>query len=117
MNGETKPRIHLVKKVSKTSAISIQVEDEVEVMDDSEDELVVNRSENYKRDYSRGNETLFKMNSEDLEDDTEEELSLLYEDEDGAEDVKPTQNELKGEYYLESKTVVTFLKNSILCHA
>ena len=38
------------------------------------------------------------MNSEDLEDDTEEELSLLYEDEDGAEDVKPTQNELKGEY-------------------
>ena len=94
LNGETKPRIHLVKKVAKTSAISMAVEDEVEVMDDSEDELIVNRSTE-NRDYSRGEAThLYKMNSEDLEDDTEEELSLLYEDD--PEDIKPTANELKG---------------------
>merc|ERR1711953_987492 len=93
MNGKTKPRIHLVKKVAKTSAISMFVEDEVEVMDDSEDELIVNRSTE-NRDYSRGEAThLYKMNSEDLEDDTEEELSLLYEDD--PEDIKPTANELK----------------------
>merc|ERR1711953_323872 len=95
MNGETKPRIHLVKKVAKTSAISMAVEDEVEVMDDSEDELIVNRSTE-NRDYSRSESKahLYKLNSEDLEDDTEEELSLLYEDDD-TEDVKPTANELK----------------------
>ena len=52
MNGKTKPKIHLVKKVAKTSAISMAVEDEVEVMDDSEDELIVNRSTE-NRDYSR----------------------------------------------------------------
>merc|ERR1712223_1650066 len=82
MNGETKPRIHLVKKVAKTSAISMAVEDEVEVMDDSEDELIVNRSTE-NRDYSRSESKahLYKLNSEDLEDDTE--------------DVKPTANELK----------------------
>ena len=95
MNGETKPRIHLVKKVAKTSAISMAVEDEVEVMDDSEDELIVNRSTE-NRDYSHSSKAhLYKLNSEDLEDDTEEELSLLYEDDD-TEDVKPTANELKG---------------------
>merc|ERR1712223_1375536 len=95
MNGETKPRIHLVKKVAKTSAISMAVEDEVEVMDDSEDELIVNRSTE-NRDYSRSESKahLYKLNSEDLEDDTDEELSLLYEDDD-TEDVKPTANELK----------------------
>ena len=95
MNGETNPRIHLVKKVAKTSAISMAVEDEVEVMGDSDDELIVNRSTE-NRDYSRveANSHLYKMNSEDLEDDTEEELSLLYEDD--PEEVKPTANELKG---------------------
>merc|ERR1712045_309401 len=94
MNGETKPRIRLVKKVAKTSAISMAVEDEVEVMDDSEDELIVNRSTE-NRDYSRSESKahLYKLNTEDLEDDTEEELSLLYEDD--PEDVKPTANELK----------------------
>ena len=60
MNGETKPRIHLVKKVAKTSAISMAVEDEVEVMDDSEDELIVNRSTE-NRDYSRGLEAKKKF--------------------------------------------------------
>merc|ERR1711981_1272773 len=99
-NGEVKPRtIHLVPKKGTKPAMPMQVEDEVEIMDDSEDELIVNRSNN-KRDYSRGssgsfdqdNHNLFKMNSKDLDDDTEEELSHLYEDDDSLErpgDVKP----------------------------
>ena len=100
-NGEVKPRtIHLVPKKGTKPAMPMQVEDEVEIMDDSEDELIVNRSSN-KRDYSRGssgsfdqdNHNLYKMNSEDLDDDTEEELSHLYEDDDdileSPGDVKP----------------------------
>ena len=116
MNGETKPRIHLVKKVAKTSAISMAVEDEVEVMDDSEDELIVNRSTE-NRDYSHSSKAhLYKLNSEDLEDDTEEELSLLYEDDD-TEDVKPTANELKGKeeivYFIIIFCEITWLCSSI----
>lgn len=72
-NGESKPRLHLVKKV-KNSVMPMQVEDEVEIMDDSEDELVVNRSAVVKRDYSRGNEIMT------MDDDTEEELSICYDD-------------------------------------
>merc|ERR1712066_1130223 len=99
-NREVKPRtIHLVPKKGTQPAMPMQVEDEVEIMDDSEDELIVNRSSN-KRDYSRGssgsfdqdNHTLFKTNSENFDDDTEEELSHLYEDDDSLEspgDVKP----------------------------
>ena len=83
--------------------MSMAVEDEVEVMDDSEDELIVNRS-NYSN-YSRGESKthLFKMNSEDLEDDTEEELSLLYEDDENdikEEEIKPNIGELNGKKQL-----------------
>ena len=91
-NGESKkPLIHLVKKSAKSQIMSMQVEDEVEIMDDSEDELVVNRSSSFhKKHYGRDREDLIEhklkkrrilqMNHEDLDDDTEEELSLLYED-------------------------------------
>ena len=96
-NGESKPvMIHLVSKKTN-SGPSMQVEDELEIMDDSEDELTVVRS-NVMRDYSRGssgsfdqdnsnnihhlNNHTYKMDSEDLDDDTEEEISRLYEDDD-----------------------------------
>ena len=95
-SNSKKPRIHLVKKGKNHGVLPMQVEDEVEIMDDSEDEFVVNRSSaaGFKRDYIRRAEAsgsidirekkqnnLFKMNQEDLDDDNEEELSLLYEDE------------------------------------
>ena len=52
-NGESKPvMIHLVSKKTN-SGPSMTVEDELEIMDDSEDELTVVRS-NIMRDYSRG---------------------------------------------------------------
>ena len=89
-NGESKPvMIHLVSKKTN-SGPSMTVEDELEIMDDSEDELTVVRS-NIMRDYSRGssgsfdqdcNNHTYKMDSEDLDDDTEEEISRLYEDDD-----------------------------------
>ena len=88
-NGESKPvMIHLVSKKTN-SGPTMEVEDELEIMDDSEEELTVVRS-NSMRDYSRGssgsfdqdscNNHTYKMDSEDLDDDTEEEISRLYED-------------------------------------
>ena len=87
-NGEAKPRmIHLVTKKTNNGP-SMQVEDELEIMDDSEDELTVVRS-NIKRDYSRGSSgsfdqenLMYKMDSEELDDDTEEEISRLYDGDD-----------------------------------
>ena len=90
-NGESKPvMIHLVSKKTN-SGPSMQVEDEVEIMDDSEDEILTVVRSNKMRDYSRGssgsfdqdcNNHTYKMDSEDLDDDTEEEISRLYEDDD-----------------------------------
>ncbi len=67
--------------------MTMQVEDEVEIMDDSEDELVVSRS-SVKHDYSKNLHLFKKLSSEDLEDDTEEELSLLYDDDDEDQEVE-----------------------------
>jgi hypothetical protein len=94
-NGESKPvMIHLVSKKTNNDP-SMIVEDELEIMDDSEEELTVVRS-NIMRDYSRGssgsfdqdscNNHTYKMDSEDLDDDTEEEISRLYEDDECSND-------------------------------
>merc|ERR1712008_557579 len=64
-NGESKPvMIHLVSKKTN-SGPSMQVEDELEIMDDSEDELTVVRS-NIMRDYSRGSSGSFDQDCNNI---------------------------------------------------
>merc|ERR1711953_954547 len=73
-------KIHLVKNVQKS--ISMQVEDEVEIMDDSEDELVVNRSN--LQTYSRNN-------SYEIMDD-DDECIVLHDVQVKEEPLDPDQN-------------------------